>query len=296
MLMLALLAVSSAGASIKVKPCTGNCDDGDGPPIPSAPAGPVINTPPPPPIDDGDQPADPNLPPAQPDSGGGQDTPTTPQAVPTPTQPGSGAGTATPEPTPLPPPPLCLNHPDFTLIPNGWYKDSAGDCYVQPEDNFGLCQADQFFLTAASKVDALLKSGFSLGIYIDGAGPDYKLNCMVTDLVTYGYNPQNFVFSGKYVQDGGPGDGIFDTPTPYVGMGPLYPYWVAKTATAALTKQQTVQGVQAYGLLWNGKWYGTVASFTRLLKSEGSTWRGWKRNHPARAAALLSHVQLLQRF
>jgi hypothetical protein len=224
-------------------------------------------------------------------------TPTTnPQVVTTPTLPGPAVVTTTPQPTPLPPPPLCLNHPDFTLIPNGWYKDSAGNCYVQAEDNFGLCQIDQFYLTAASKVDALLKSGYSLSIYVDGAGPDYKLNCMITDLVTYGLNPKDFVFSGKYVQDGGPSDGTFDTPTPSVGMGPLYPYWVPKTATAALTQHQTVQGLQAYGLLWGGKWYGTVASFTRQLKSEGGTWRGWKKNHLALAAGLLAHVQLLRRL
>lgn len=246
------------------------------------------------PADDGDDQPQPTPPVTGGDGSQGTPKDAPPQVVKTPTQPGSGAVTTVTAPKPKP---MCLNYPDFTMVPEHWSKDIAtGNCYEQVENNVGLCKGDRFYLTAISKVKTLLDSGYGLGIYVDGAGPERKLNCIITDLVTYGLNPKNFVFSGMYVQDGGPGDGIFNTPTPYVGMGPLYAFWVPGTAPPVKARfVQTHRTVQAHGLVWGGKLYRTPASFRNRLRHEGATWQGWKRNHSALAGGLIAHDQLSRR-
>jgi hypothetical protein len=220
----ALLAVGSAAARVHVKPCPGGCDDGDGPPIPSAPAGPVINTGPPPGIDDGDQPADPDPAPTS--------TPSTPADQPsvpaTPTTTSdktvttvTTVGQTTPQPPP-PPPPACRNHPDWPSVPLGYVKDDEGNCALpRGEDNFGFCQGDQFILTPKSKMLDALKSNQVLGPWVEGIG----LVCWISDLVTYHAKPADYVWTGKYVGDGGAQDFVYDCQSPYEGWL-LYPYWV----------------------------------------------------------------------
>jgi hypothetical protein len=127
-LVLAVVLVAPAGARLKVKPCNGNCDDGDGPPIPAVPAGPAVNVDPPP-IDDGDQPADP--PDASSDSTP-TSTATVPQVVTVPTQPASRAATTTTV-APAPKlPPICINRPEFGQGPlqPGWIKNADGTCSI----------------------------------------------------------------------------------------------------------------------------------------------------------------------
>jgi hypothetical protein len=190
--------------------------------------------------------------------------------------------------------PKCLNHPDYTAVPEGWTVDHGSCLPPRGEDNFGLCKGDQWLLTAKSKVAGLLDSGYAMGIWVDGVRPDLHGNCIITDLTTYGYNPGDYIFSGKYVQDGGPADGVFDTPTPYPGMGPLYPYWVPKPQAVLFVYKQSLPSIQAYGLLWGGKRYANAASFAKLLRKQGGTWKGWKKNHPAFAIELVVHQRLMR--
>lgn len=193
--------------------------------------------------------------------------------------------------------PKCLNHPDFTFLPDRWYKQADGNCYYRGEDNFGVCKGDQFVLATRSTVESLLNSGYGMGIWVDGVPPDRHMNCLVTDLATYGLNPEGYVFSGKYVQDGGPQDGIFDSPTPRKEWAiPLYPYWVPKTQAAAYAQHQSVTSIMAYGLLWGKLRYNNANSLARQLRHQGGSWKNWKKNHPVQAQALAEHTHLLRQL
>jgi hypothetical protein len=243
-----------------------------------------------------------------------------PQVVTTPTGKTSGAATAKiaiPAPAPKPPPactnlpdlpavpetmdrrdgvctPKCLNHPDFTYLPDRWYKQD-GNCYARGPDAYGECSKNgQFKLVSYDDVDTWLNDGYGMGIMVDG----YGLNCLITDITTYKGTPGDYVFSGKYVQDGWPKDSqTFGTPTPYPWSDwkPLYPLWVLKPQIKQYAAKQSASSIQAYGLLWGTSRYQTVTSFARRLKATGGHWKGWRQNHPAMAAALLTHVSLLRR-
>jgi hypothetical protein len=193
--------------------------------------------------------------------------------------------------------PKCLNHPDFTFLPDRWYKQTDGNCYYRGEDNFGVCKGDQFVLATRSTVESLLNSGYGMGIWVDGVPPDRHMHCLVTDLATYGINPKDYVFSGKYVQDGGPQDGLFDSPTPRKEWAiPLYPYWVPKSSATAYAQRQSVTSVMAYGLLWGSRRYNNANSFAKQLRHQGGTWKSWKKNHPVQAQALTEHAHILRQL
>jgi hypothetical protein len=236
-------------------------------------------------------------------------TATVPQVVTVPTITTSGAVTTSttvtapapkPAPPPPPPPPLCLNHPDFPALPSAdWYRVD-GNCFVKQKADYGMCAGDQYQLVTIDNVDHMLATGYNMGIIVDTPDPAYRLNCLITDVATYRMNPGDFVFSGKYVQDGWPRDWqTFDNPVPYPWSGwkPLYPLWVQKSQIKQFTSvaDQSLYSIQAYGLLWGANRYQTVASFTRRLKAQSHTWKGWKHNHPALAADFISHVSLLRR-
>jgi hypothetical protein len=180
----------------------------------------------------------------------------------------------------------------------------AGNCFPPPrgEDNYLLCRGDEAKLVAYSGVDTQMKSGYDMGIWVDGV-PDYLHgNCIITDLATYKQeklDPGKFVFSGMYVGDGGPGDGKFNTPVPFPWSAwkPLYPYWVPKAQAAQYVQTQSLLSIQAYGLLWSdGNRYQTANSFARYLKKNHQRWQVWKKQNPAYAAALTSHQTLLRRL
>jgi hypothetical protein len=200
----------------------------------------------------------------------------------------------------LPPPP-CLNHPDYPVVPTGWTV-KAGNCSPpQPrgEDNYLACHGDEAKLVAYSGVDNLMKSGYVMGIWVDGVPEDRHGHCIITDLATYKLDPGKFVFSGMYVGDGGPGDGKFDSPVPYPWSAwkPLYPYWVPRTQAAQYVQAQSLLSIQAYGLLWsNGSRYQSANAFSRYLTKHHQRWRIWKRQNPAFATALTSHETLLRRL
>jgi hypothetical protein len=261
--------------------------------------------------------ADPDAPPpgeSQPDQGAlppastttaTAPTATVPQVVtnPAPTAPATVMNPApkpAPPPPPPPPPPLCLNHPDFPALPSADWNRVDGNCFVKQKADYGMCDGDQYQLVTIDNVDHMLATGYNMGIIVDTPDPQYRLNCLITDVTTYRMNPGDFVFSGKYVQDGWPRDWqTFDNPIPYPWSGwkPLYPLWVQKSQIKlyATATDQSVYSIRAYGLLWGANRYQTVASFTRRLKAQGHTWKGWKRSHPSLAAALISHVSLLRR-
>lgn len=233
--------------------------------------------------------------------------PKTPATVTTNTTVTAPAPKPAPPPPPPPPPPLCLNHPDYPALPSvDWYRED-GNCFVKQKADYGMCNGDQFQLVTIDNVDHMLATGYNMGIIVDTPDPYYRLNCLITDVATYRMNPngiarmnpRDFVFSGKYVQDGWPQDWqTFDNPIPYPWSEwkPLYPLWVLKSQIKlyATVTDQSLYSVRAYGLLWGTNRYQTVASFTRRLKAQGHTWKGWKHSHSVLAAALVSHVNLLQ--
>lgn len=236
-----------------------------------------------------------------PTSTGGSST-ITPQVVTTPAAaPPAAVTTPTTAPPVVLPPPPCLNHPDYPVIPKDWTV-SGGNCYPPPrgEDNYLLCHGDEAKLVAYSGVDAQMKSGYVMGIWVDGVPGDRHGNCIITDLATYKLDPSRFVFSGMYVQDGGPGDGgPWNTPLPFPWSQwkPLYPYWVPKTQAAQYVQAQSLLSIQAYGLLWSdGNRYQTANSFARYLKLNHLRWTAWKKQFPGFAAALTSHQSLLRRL
>lgn len=229
---------------------------------------------------------------------------TTPQVVTTPAaEPPVAATTTMPVPVtpPKPPPPPCLNHPDYKLpLPQYWYQDkTSGNCFYRGPDAYGLCKGDQYNLVTYADVDKWLKDGYGMGIIVGGAGLDRQLNCLITDLATYGLSPKDFVFSGKYVQDGGPADGLFGSPQPYPWSDwkPLYPYWVPRLTADQYVASQTTESIQAYGLLWFGGFrYQTANAFSKYLrKHHQGKWRNWKQQFPDFAAALVTHQRLLRR-
>lgn len=214
-------------------------------------------------------------------------------AVP-PTMNRSADGTCTPK---------CLNHPDFTHLPNNRWYIVGGNCFERGPDAYMLCSQDGVSkYVSYGDVDTWLNNGYGMGIYVDGAGPDRKLNCLITDLIAYGLNPKDFVFSGKYVQDGGPGDAPgnqpFDTPTPYPWSAwkPLYAYWVLRVMADQYVASQSTASIQAYGLLWyGGHRYQSANSFAKYLKKTNQRWQIWKTQNPDLAAALVEHQRLLRR-
>jgi hypothetical protein len=207
---------------------------------------------------------------------------------------------------PSPPPtttgvctPKCLNHPDYTYVPDRFFKDAAGNCLPRGEDDYGLCKGDQYQLVRYSDVDRWLNDGYSMGIIVDTPDQNYRLNCLITDVTTYRMNPKDFVFSGKYVQDGWPNDWQeFDTPLPYPWSAwkPLYPLWVKRSSTNQLVASQSTESILAYGLLWyGGHRYQNATTFSKYLKKHHARWRVWKKQYPDISAALLTHQRLLRR-
>jgi len=251
-------------------------------------------------------------------------TTTVPQVVTLPTVTTSRAATTTVAATPKPPPtcnnlpdlaalpatmdrnsttgvctPKCLNHPDYTYVPDRFFKDAAGNCLPRGEDDYGLCKGDQYQLVRYSDVDRWLNDGYSMGIIVDTPDQNYRLNCLITDVTTYRMNPKDFVFSGKYVQDGWPNDWQeFDTPLPYPWSAwkPLYPLWVKRSSTNQLVASQSTESILAYGLLWyGGHRYQNATTFSKYLKKHHARWRVWKKQYPDISAALLTHQRLLRR-
>jgi hypothetical protein len=199
--------------------------------------------------------------------------------------------------------PKCQNHLEYTYVPDEWQKDSSGNCLPpRGQDNYLMCLGDQSKLVGFSDVDTQLKT-YTMGIYVDGVADSYHGNCLITDLKAYGYDPTSFVFSGKYVQDGGPGDAPgnkpFDSPFPYPGSHwkPLYAYWVPRSTATQYVATQTTESILASGLLWyDGNRYQTANAFTKkFLSKTKQHWQGWKKQNPAFAAALLTHQRLLRR-
>jgi len=195
--------------------------------------------------------------------------------------------------------PKCLNHPDFTYLPDRWNKADDGNCYFRGEDNYGLCKGDQYNLVAYSNVDSWLKDGYGMGIIVATPDLQYRLNCWISDLATYHYNPSDYVFSGKYVQDGWPKDfQTFDTPLPYPWSAwkPLYALWVPRATASQYVASQSTTSILAYGLLWyDGNRYQNATKFARYLKHHKTTWHLWRKSYPDLAGSLVAHQTLLRR-
>jgi len=173
------------------------------------------------PADDGDTGQPPNIG-TQGDSSPGQDN-SNPQVVTSPTSESGGVTAA-----PLPPPPYdaCRNLADVQpSVPLGFDRTDEGDCFKhRSEDNYGLCEHDQFINTPQSQIVEGLKAGQQLGPWVEG----YGLVCWLSDVVTYGGNPAELFFTGYYVGDGGMKDGLFKCSSPYEDWH-YYPYWAKKS-------------------------------------------------------------------
>lgn len=196
---------------------------------------------------------------------------------------------------------VCLNYPSFKLpLPQYWHQDNAsGNCYFRGPDEVDMCDNDQFHHLVKDQVAAALK-GYTMAIMVDGVG----LVCLLSDVKAFHANPDNYEFSNTYVEGGDTHFPLYSCQTPFGDdTVPFYKFYVRKGTTVTPTAKeepgckpapakvaaQTQLSVQQHGLLWGGHHYGSVQVFARVLAREGSTWRGWKKNHPALARGLAAH-------
>lgn len=203
--------------------------------------------------------------------------------------------------------PKCANHTDWAGPKPGWRKASDGNCYEIPKLDLTLSGpasvkapdgAAKFTVTIVNN-GSNLASGVLFKQQLDA-------NLALVDIT----NSQGDHYGKE------------DDRTYYVSMGTIMP---GKSATVTIslraqaagqvttgvvepggevdtntndnrlsttvvpTVLQTELTVQMHGLLWGGHHYGSVSNFAKVLRRQGSTWRGWKKNHPALSRGLAEH-------
>jgi len=69
----------------------------------------------------------------------------------------------------------------------------------------------------------------------------------------------------------------------------LFPVGYAPLRVRAELDPQTLADIRRRGLFWNGRLFGTRASFVTYLKAQGATYTEWARRYPAQATAFAKH-------
>jgi hypothetical protein len=203
----------------------------------------------------------------------------------------------------------CLNQPDIQPItPAGWRQNADGSCEEIPKLDLELSGPAsvnapagnaKFTITIANN-GSTLASAVLYKQYLDANG-----NLTLVDIQGQGdlYGKSDNMMYYKSVGTIQPGRSAQLTISlkaagaGTITVGVVEPGGEADTNTAnnhlsitiTPTVLQTLLSVKQHGLKWGGHYYRDTQVFARVLAREGSTWRGWKKNHPALAAGLIAH-------
>jgi hypothetical protein len=199
-------------------------------------------------------------------------TATVPQVVTVPTQPASRAATTT---TVAPAPklsPICINRPEFGQGPlqPGWIKNADGTCSIDvcpniggpqtqmPTDDWGdpmikdargdcvpkyrpasinwCTKQHQYMELPVDQVAAAQLLGYTPAVMVEGFGP----MCLLTDIVTYQGNPDNYFKTPVFVGDDPSYFPRFACQQPFGAdmPAPLYAFYAHKGETVTPTAKE----------------------------------------------------------
>jgi hypothetical protein len=182
-------------------------------------------------------------------------------------------------------------------------QDGSGNCAPRYRPaNINFCSKDHRYeqVPVDQMADAVSR-GDTPAIMVEGFGP----MCLLTDIKAFHGDPTDFVPTNVFVGGDPSYFPRFACAHPFGAdmPAPLYLFYAHKGESFAptakeepgcptakpATAQQTLLSVKQHGLKWGGHYYRDTQVFARVLAREGSTWRGWKKNHPALAAGLIAH-------